>query len=808
MLSRSVLTTLTTALCAYLSVGPAAPVAAAPVSHALAPRQASGSFWMGDIQRQGAVAFGSDYGVGSDYQVFRNVKDFGAKGDGSSDDTQALLSAINAGNRCGQGCDSTTVTPAIVYFPPGTYVVSKPIQMKYYTQLIGDANTLPTIKATASFQGMAVLDADPYENDGSNWFTNQNNFFRQVRNFVIDITEWKDGSGNPIGAGVHWQVAQATSLQNIVFEMSEQGVSAGTNAQQGIFMDNGSGGFMSDLTFNNGNIGAFLGSQQFTSRNMTFNNCRTAIFMNWNWGWTFNGITVNGAVTGLNMSNSPQNQTVGSVVLSDSKIQAQYGVATSFKTDNNVPANGGQLVIDNVDFSGTQNVVVDIGGSNLPNAPSSGHVDKWIAGVGYTGPQSNKVTNSVSPGARPADLLNNGAIHTVSKPQYADLPSSSFLSAKSNGCKGDGTTDDTQAVQNLLNTAASSGKVAYFDHGAYRLTDTVTVPVNSKIVGEIWPLIVADGFKDVNNPKAVFQVGKADGSSSGSVQIQDLIFETLGPQPGAVMVEWNLQSQQSDETGMWDSHVRLGGSAGTELQWSDCAKDPTSDQSTKDLSKCEAAFLMFHATSKSSGVYLENTWFWVADHELDESAKPSQISLYNGRGALFESSGPVWLWGTASEHSVIYNYQFNHVTSLFSGFMQSETPYMQPNPEVPQPFKFNPRYDDPTFTICQNQTGSGSSVPCKDAWGLRIYNSENILLYGTGLYSFFNNYEQECVAGQNCQQHMIHIQASTNVQMYAVSTKAAVNMLDDDTTGAAIKDADNRSNFCATIAYYWQKATS
>ena len=48
-------------------------------------------------------------------------------------------------------------------------------------------------------------------------------------------------------------------------------------------MDNGSGGFMTDLTFNGGKYGAFFGNQQFTTRNLTFNNCQTAVFMNWNW---------------------------------------------------------------------------------------------------------------------------------------------------------------------------------------------------------------------------------------------------------------------------------------------------------------------------------------------------------------------------------------------------------------------------------------------------------------------------------------------------------------------------------------------
>jgi hypothetical protein len=37
------------------------------------------------------------------------------------------------------------------------YVVSTPIIALYYTQLIGDAKTLPTLLAAASFEGMAVI---------------------------------------------------------------------------------------------------------------------------------------------------------------------------------------------------------------------------------------------------------------------------------------------------------------------------------------------------------------------------------------------------------------------------------------------------------------------------------------------------------------------------------------------------------------------------------------------------------------------------------------------------------------------------
>lgn len=140
--------------------------ATAPVDSSGFIAQASGSstYWVSNIARNGTVAFGT-----SGYQIYRNVMDFGAKGDGSTDDTNAINSAISTGSRCGQGCDSSTLTPAIVYFPPGTYVVSAPLIQYYYTQFIGDAVNPPTLKAAAGFQGIAVIDSDPYDNEGNNW---------------------------------------------------------------------------------------------------------------------------------------------------------------------------------------------------------------------------------------------------------------------------------------------------------------------------------------------------------------------------------------------------------------------------------------------------------------------------------------------------------------------------------------------------------------------------------------------------------------------------------------------------------------
>jgi hypothetical protein len=57
-------------------------------------------------------------------------------------------------------------------------------------------------------------------------------------------------------------------------------------------MENGSGGYISDLTFFGGNIGFRAGSQQYTAQNLQFTSCLTAISMIWDWGFTWKNINV------------------------------------------------------------------------------------------------------------------------------------------------------------------------------------------------------------------------------------------------------------------------------------------------------------------------------------------------------------------------------------------------------------------------------------------------------------------------------------------------------------------------------------
>ncbi|KAH8896104.1 hypothetical protein GQ53DRAFT_819250 [Thozetella sp. PMI_491] len=76
---------------------------------------------------------------------------------------------------------------------------------------------------------------------------------------------------------------------------------------------------------------------------------------------------------------------------------------------------------------------------------------------------------------------------------------------------------------------------------------------------------------------------------------------------------------------MWDSHVRVGGAAGSDLQVANCPKLTGSVNP-----RCIATSILVHVTSKASG-YFENTWFWVADDEI-ETFPGTEIDIFVGRG--------------------------------------------------------------------------------------------------------------------------------------------------------------------------------
>lgn len=593
--------------------------------------------------------------------------------------------------------------------------------------LIGDANDKPTLKATADFTGFGLIDGNPYTSSDLNWVST-NVFYKQIRNLIIDTT---GVAATTACTGIHWPVSQATSIQNVVFNMpTTSGV-----VHAGLFIESGSGGFMADLTFNGGAYGAQLGNQQYTMRNLEFNNAGTAaIQMLWDWDWTFMNLTVNTAPIAVDMSiGGSTDQAVGSVIIIDSTFtDVDVGVKTAFDSSSSDTTNG-SLVLENVVLSNTPVAVQNDAGTVLAGGTTT--ISAFAQGHTYTlstGPTDTFST--IDAVTRPSALLGSGnAYYTRSKPQYESLSSTDFVSVRTSGAVGDGATDDTAAIQSAITTATTAGKVVFIDHGLYLLTDTISIPAGAKIVGESYPVLMASGsaFTDINTPKVLLQVGTE--GEAGSVELSDFIVSGQGATAGATLIEYNLVSPAGTPSGFWDVHTRVGGYTGSELQVAECVKNPGS--ATVDTS-CIAAYMNLHATTGSSGLYMENCWLWTADHDIDDASN-TQITVYSGRGLFIESTmGSFWLVGTAVEHHVLYQYQLADTVNIFASQLQTETPYFQPLPNSLVPFTANDTLQDPTFD-CDGVSGN-----CDEAWGLRILSASDLFIYGANHYSWFDNYSQ------------------------------------------------------------------
>jgi glucan 1,3-beta-glucosidase len=359
------------------------------------------------------------------------------------------------------------------------------------------------------------------------------------------------------------------------------------------------------------------------------------------------GVTINNCGTGFDMSavgtvdGVANGAEVGSVIFIDSTIS---NTPIGFKTargSGTYPPTGASIALENVELTNVPTAIQGPSGVTLAGTSGTMTIAAYLEGNAYTGGSTTptNTAGTIDAFPRPASLLNGADFYTRSKPQYQTLAVSQFSSVRTAGAKGDGSTDDSAAIQSIINSATAAGNVVYFDAGIYKVTTTISIPPGAKIVGETYPVIMGSGsfFSDMNNPQPVVQVGSAAGES-GVVEWSDMIVSTQGATEGAILIEWNLSSPASGPSGMWDVHTRIGGYTGSDLQVAQCAVGDAQPNTN-----CIAAFQSMHVTPVASGLYMENVWLWSADHDIDDPSD-TQITVYSGRGLLIESTtGNIWL---------------------------------------------------------------------------------------------------------------------------------------------------------------------
>ncbi|KAK4506973.1 hypothetical protein PRZ48_000707 [Zasmidium cellare] len=736
-------------------------------------------FWLSTFKgaREGISPFLVD---GHDYKVFRNVKDFGATGDGHTDDTDAFNRAITDQSRMGggKGAGGSTGQPALIYIPPGTYVISSSVQLFIDTQVIGDTVNPPTIKASSQMRNNTVMIAGYDFGQPST-----TNFYIGLRNVKLDTTG--AASEDTIYA-LNWAVSQATNLVNVDFIMPVDSQHIGIEMDGGD-SGGGSGLFMGDLNFEGGLIGILFNNQQYAIKNVKITNTRTGIAVKHAFSLTIQGIECENV--GICVDMGPID-VAGSINLIDSSCERCGTVVngtSSILLENISVRNSGPTLKVN----GTARPIGDLTGKTY----AQGNV--YRDGTGRPSISSN----GTAPIARNGTFLpytnrgslvgSDGRYFTKKLPQYEDYPVSAFASVRDAGAKGDGVTDDTAAINAALASNADC-KITYFPHGVYLVTDTIYVPPGSRIVGEVWSTITASGehFADENNPQPLIQVGKP--GEVGLCEITDMLFTVADVLPGAILTEINMAGAKQGDVSLHNTHYRIGGAADSRTE--------TACQTESD--PCKAAFLVMHLKSTSSS-YIENAWLWSADHDLDGDYN-QQIGT--GRGMLVEATQGTHLIGTGSEHHVMYGYQFNNAANVFAALLQVETPYFQPTPRAPAPWTPNPAWNDPDFSGC-----TGNVSQCYMQWALRIFGEKThtLPLYGQGFWVFFNGPNYGACTGPDgvCQINIVDLEGLSKgdgVDLYGLNTKGVENMVTIGGSGGrvAATQAENAGSWGGVIAAY------
>jgi len=463
--------------------------------------------------------FGDVYGQLPHGAGFRNVRAYGARGDGVTDDTAAFIRALEEGRGTVR-----EKSPANVYVPQGTYMISDTLIVWRATLLAGDEDHPPTIILRPNSPGFGdpsnpkpmIVTAGGYNVDAASrdWRTRTNELNGSTNNtFFITIRDLnlRIESGNPGAWGLYWLVAQQTSLRRVTID---------AGAAQGCLRSMwwGGGGVISHLRLIGGDYGWHVQeTSQWLLRSTEFRGQRKAsLWLDQVWNFSLVDLHIE--------QTAPIRLRGGAVSLIDSEFTKVAG-------DSAIESDGtAAVILQNVAARGVKWVVRDA----LPAGPGDAtRVRRWAAGAAM-------VNGKALPGRR-HDLADTLPAHEerLPSPLYPKMPGDA-VSVTDLGVMGDGKTDCTKALRRALLTH----RVLFFPEGEYLVSDSLTLRPDSQLFGEMWSLVElkadSPGFQNPACRKPLLDV---PGGGKGSVTVCHLQCRVLSP--GGIACDWQAGGQSA-----------------------------------------------------------------------------------------------------------------------------------------------------------------------------------------------------------------------------------------------------------------------
>ena len=417
----------------------------------------------------------------------------------TGDNSAALQAAIDRASAAGR--------EGIVFVPAGRYTITRSVFLWPGVRLIGYGPTRPVLVLppnTPGFQkgiGVMVIFAGltPHEHpragnqiafpppgsvppNNNVADANPNTFYSAISNIDFEI-----GDGNPAAVAVRFHVAQHSFLTHMDFHLG--------SALAGVYQ---AGNEAEDLHFYGGRYGILTEKTspawQFTLIDSVFEGQTEAAIREHEAGLTLIRYMFRDVPKGIDIDDGYPDQ----LWVKDSRFENISGPVVTISLESSP--------LTEVGF---ENAVL----SNAPVFAKLRESGKTVAGKSALYELKNFTYGLIVPGEGLMGSIGMQyeAAPLVSLPAALPAairalpPSSEWVNVRALGVKGDGTTDDTAALQQAINTH----RVLYLPSGHYVVSDTLKLTPDTVLIGlhptltQIDLLDETPGYQGVGAPKAV-----------------------------------------------------------------------------------------------------------------------------------------------------------------------------------------------------------------------------------------------------------------------------------------------------------------
>ncbi len=472
--------------------------------------------------------------------VYFTSENFKIQADGSMDVSDVLQQALYD--------LKVTHNFGILFLPEGKYLISKTIYVPQAIRIIGYGANRPLIILKKNAPGFQHADStDKGKAKYMFWFIHSvpkpgekardagaGTFYSAMSNVDLQIED-----GNPFAVALRTHYAQHSFIEHVDIHIG--------NGLAGMF---DVGNEMSDVRFFGGDYGIYTTKPspgwQFMMTNTYFEGQRKAAIRTQEAGLTIVRMQVKNVPTVIDINPNY----IEKLFMQDCRFEDVKEQAIVVSLGDNA---GNQISLKNIDCSNVPVLVSYRGTDNKVEGKGKIYkVKEFMHGLQMDSLNADPVIKTI------ADIDELKILPEPAPKDIPDLPSmDTWVNLKSLGAKGDGTTDDTKAIQEAIDKYPT----IYVPQGWYRVSETVRLKPNTVLIG-LSPIATqfilgenTPAFGGFGGPKALLETSKG-----GNNIVNGIGLSTGADNPRAVACKW-MAGEHS-----YMNDVKFIGGHGT-MQW-------------------------------------------------------------------------------------------------------------------------------------------------------------------------------------------------------------------------------------------------